>query len=119
MTAHKTHPALLPPALFLRRIALFVALAITIVAVSLVVGMIGYRHLTGMSWIDAFLNASMILTGMGPVSPMPTDTAKIFSSCYALYGGAVYPAVTALVLFPFLHRMLKAMHLEMLEQAGD
>lgn len=82
-------------------------------------GVLGYRVFAQLSWIDAFANAAMILTGMGPVSPMPDTAAKIFASLYALFGGAVYPALTAIVLYPFLHRMIRALHLEALDQDDD
>lgn len=91
------------------RFALFGAASVT---AALAVGMIGYRAVAGMDWVDAFFNASMILSGMGPVDPMPDDRAKLFAGIYALFGGAVYPAVTAIVLYPFLHRMLVLLHIQ-------
>ncbi len=86
--------------------------AVAFLVVSLGLGILGYRWFAGLGWIDSFFNASMILTGMGPVDPMPTDGAKIFASLYAIYGGAVYPALTAVVLYPFVHRMMVALHLQ-------
>ena len=96
---------------FLTRVARYAGFALIFLLVMLGLGVAGYRGFAGLSWIDALLNAAMILTGMGPVDPMPDDAAKIFASLYAIVGGAVYPAVTALVLYPFLHRMLAAFHL--------
>ncbi len=69
--------------------------------------------------MDSFQNSAMILGGMGPVSPMPDDGAKIFASLYALIGGATYPALTAVVLYPFFHRTIRVMHLESLEENDD
>jgi hypothetical protein len=72
----------------------------------------GYRVLGGLGWVDAFLNASMILGGMGPVDRMTTAGAKIFAACYALFSGLVLIAVMGIVLAPWLHRMLHAFHVE-------
>ncbi|MCX8508607.1 MAG: hypothetical protein ORN49_06995, partial [Rhodobacteraceae bacterium] len=97
---------------FLRHAAGFILLALGFLTLSLGAGMIGYHLTAGLGWIDSLLNASMILTGMGPVDPMPGDEAKLFASAYALFSGAVYPAMTALILYPFLHRMLVILHLQ-------
>jgi hypothetical protein len=72
----------------------------------------GYRVLGGLGWVDAFLNASMILGGMGPVDRMTTAGAKIIAACYALFSGLVLIAVMGVVLAPWLHRMLHAFHVE-------
>lgn len=117
MTARHARP--LPRPDFLRRVALFAGFALAFLVVSLGLGMLGYHHFARLGWVDAFFNAAMILSGEGPSNPMTSDGAKIFASFYALFGGAVYPALTALVLYPFLHRMLRAMHLEALEQIDD
>lgn len=97
---------------FIGRVARFLGVAGLCLMVSLGIGIIGYHGIVGLGWVDSLLNASMILTGMGPVDTMPTDGAKIFASVYAMFGGAVYPILTAVVLYPFVHRMLKALHLE-------
>lgn len=97
---------------FLRHMAQFALYAALFLVVSLGLGVLGYRWFAGLDWIDSFFNASMILTGMGPVDPMPTDGAKIFASLYAIYGGAVYPALTAVLLYPIAHRMMVALHLQ-------
>ena len=96
---------------FWARVARFGGFALLFLVVMLGLGVAGYRVFAGLPWIDAFLNAAMILTGMGPVDAMPDDAAKIFASLYAIVGGAVYPAVTALILYPFLHRMMAVLHL--------
>jgi hypothetical protein len=100
---------------FIGHLARFVGFAVLMLIVSLGIGMVGYHITAGLSWIDSFLNASMILTGMGPVNPMPDDAAKLFSSAYAIFGGAVYPAMTAIVLYPFVHRMMHVLHVESAE----
>jgi len=96
--------------MFVRRLATHSAAALGLLAISLVIGMLGYVAFERMSWIDAFLNASMLLGGMGPVNPPQTDAGKIFAGVYALYSGLVF-IVTAAVLFaPILHRVLHRFH---------
>ena len=97
-------------AMFVRRLATHSAAALGLLAISLVIGMLGYVAFERMSWIDAFLNAAMLLGGMGPVNPPQTDAGKIFAGVYALYSGLVF-IVTAAVLFaPILHRVLHRFH---------
>jgi hypothetical protein len=81
-----------------------------LIAVSLLMGTVGYRELEGMPWVDAVLNASMILGGMGPITPLATTAGKLFASAYALYSGLVLVAASAILLAPFLHRLLHEMH---------
>lgn len=83
-----------------------------LIAVSLLVGVLGYRHLAGLSWTDSLLNAAMILGGMGPVDPLPGDGAKLFASAYALYSGVALLTTVSLLLAPAVHRVLHRMHLE-------
>lgn len=98
------------------RIALrFAVFAFGFLFTALGVGVLGYHHFVGLDWIDSLLNASMILTGMGPVNQMPDDEAKIFASCYAIFSGIVYPGFAAIILYPFLHRALAIFHLQTLE----
>jgi len=86
--------------------------AISILAVALGIGIAGYHFIAGFSWIDAFLNASMILTGMGPVGELTTTPAKIFASCYALFSGCIFITVIAVALAPALHRVLHRFHID-------
>ena len=81
---------LLPRRAFLFRLMRFTGAALLLVAGSWGVGILGYRTLEGMSWIDATLNAAMILGGMGPVDPLRTDAGKLFASFYALFSGIVF-----------------------------
>jgi len=76
--------------------------------ISLFIGMWGYHHLAKLSWIDSFLNASMILAGMGPVAPLESDASKIFAGCYALYSGGAFLVAMAVLLAPILHYFLKS-----------
>ncbi len=81
-------------------------------AIALFAGMLGYRYLGGLSWVDSLLNASMILGGMGPVDTLKTDAPKIFASFYALFSGLVFIGLLGLLLAPFIHRVMHKLHLE-------
>ncbi|WP_312262899.1 hypothetical protein [Candidatus Igneacidithiobacillus taiwanensis] len=86
---------------------------------SLSIGILGYHFLAGIDWIDSLLNASMILSGMGPVSSLHGTVAKLFASVYALYSGVVYLAVSAVLLYPLVQRLLKILHLQALNTAAS
>lgn len=87
-----------------------VLLACALIAASLGIGVVGYHVFGGLAWIDALLDASMILGGMGPVHELTSDGAKVFASCYALYSGLAFIGVAGFVLAPFVHRMLHSFH---------
>lgn len=87
-------------------------LAAIIVAIAVSIGTLGYATWGGLSWLDAFLNASMILSGMGPVDRMQTSAAKLFSAVYALFSGLVFVGLMGIVLAPWVHRLLHWTHLE-------
>ncbi len=108
---HK-HQPLAPLPVFLHRVVLSFGLAGTVIAVSLALGLAGYHWIAGQAWIDALLNASMILGGMGPVSSLNSDAAKVFASLYALYSGLVLIAVMGILIAPIAHRMLHRFHLD-------
>ncbi len=114
MYEHKSKP-LLPRRKFYQRIALNAGVVVGIVAFSLFMGSAGYHYLAGLPWIDALLNASMILTGMGPVDPVKTTAAKLFATFYALYSGIAFLTMMAILMAPLLHRFLHKFHLEMSE----
>ena len=86
-------------------------IAIVLMATSLGIGACGYHFLAGLPWVDSVLNASMILTGMGPVDVLHSDAAKIFASAYALFSGVVFISLMALLLMPVAHRVLHKFHL--------
>ena len=111
MYEHQTHP-LLSRAKFVRRVGRHLLLALFLIGVALGMGVLGYHCLGGLSWIDSFLNASMILGGMGPVDPLRSSAAKIFASCYALFSGLAFIGITGVMLAPFAHRLLHRVHLE-------
>jgi hypothetical protein len=101
---------LLPRADFIRRVVNHVAAACGLLAVSLMVGMVGYVSFERLSWIDAFLNSAMLLGGMGPVDPPCTTPGKVFAGLYALYAGLVFIVTAALVVTPLLHRLIHRFH---------
>ena len=83
-----------------------------VVAISLAIGTAGYHFLDGLGWVDSFLNASMILGGMGPVDPLKTTAAKLFAALYALYAGFVLLISVGIIIAPVFHRLLHRFHLE-------
>jgi hypothetical protein len=97
---------------FLRRLLLYGLLCLILVVFSVGIGMLGYHAFANLNWIDSFHMACLILTGMGPVNEMKTETAKLFSSFYALYSGVAFLSMTAVFLAPILHRLLHILHLE-------
>lgn len=106
------HEPLLPRELFVRRLARWSAVAGAVLLGSLTFGVCGYHFLEGLPWIDALLDASMILGGMGPVDPIRTTTGKLFASFYALYSGLAIISVAGLLLAPIVHRFLHRFHVE-------
>lgn len=86
-------------------------IGLLLIMFSLVIGMLGYHFIEHLSWIDALLNASMILSGMGPVNPVQTDAGKLFASFYALYSGIIPLAAAGVLAAPILHRFLHRFHL--------
>ncbi len=98
--------------LFARRVARSFAAGALIIVVSLSVGMLGYHWLEGMRWIDSFVNAAMILSGMGPLEPLKTDGGKLFAGLYAIYSGLAVILIAGVVFAPVLHRFLHRFHLD-------
>lgn len=103
---------LLSPRAFRLRLARYVLAALLLASVSLGAGMVGYHVLEKMDWLDSFLNASMILGGMGPVAELKTHGGKLFAGCYALFSGMIFLVVAGLVLSPMIHRLLHKFHFE-------
>ena len=88
-------------------------LSLLLLLFSLIIGVVGYVYFFELNWIDALLNASMILTGMGPVDVAKTDGAKLFASFYALYSGVAFLTSVAVIFAPVLHRFLHRFHLDL------
>ena len=108
---HRTEP-LLPREQFYRRLIRHMLLAFGLMAGSLGLGVLGYHLTEGLSWLDSLLNASMILSGMGPVAVLHSPAGKLFASFYALFSGAVFLGMAGIVVAPIAHRLLHRLHLE-------
>ena len=111
MYEHHKEP-LLPFGHFLKRLLSSFLLALGFITISLIIGAAGYHATEKLPWIDSFLNASMILTGMGPVDAMKTTSGKLFATFYSLYSGIAFLTIAALILTPVIHRFLHRFHLE-------
>lgn len=96
--------------LFVRRLGLNLGLALILIAVLLAVGILGYRMLEGLGWLDAYAHAAMILSGMGPYDEPATAGGKFFEGTYALFSGLVVVATTGLILAPVFHRIMHGLH---------
>lgn len=110
MYEHKKQPLLSAQAFF-RRVAVNAFIAVVFIAFSLLMGSAGYHFTENLSWIDSTLNASMILSGMGPVDALHTTAGKLFATFYCLYSGIAFLTIAALLLGPFIHRFLHRFHL--------
>lgn len=111
MYEHKTNP-LAPAAIYYRRVVKNLAIAICIILICLFIGIIGYHFTANIPWIDSVHNASMILSGMGPVAVVNTVIGKWFSSFYALFSGVVFITNIGVVIAPIAHRFFHKFHLE-------
>ena len=83
-----------------------------LIALALLLGMWGYHHFESMSWVDAFANAAMILSGMGPLTPLLTNPGKLFAGCYALFSGLLFIVILGIIFGPLVHRFLHQFHLD-------
>jgi hypothetical protein len=109
MYEHRSDPVA-PRAVFLRRLARSGGMGLIAIAVSLLVGMLGYHSIEGLSWIDAFLNAAMLLGGMGPLEHERNTAGKLFEGFYAIYCGLAVISVAGVMLAPVIHRFLHKLH---------
>jgi hypothetical protein len=91
------------------------AIVAALIAGALAIGAVGYHVFDGLPWLDAVLNAAMILTGMGPINAISTDAAKVFATVYALFSGVFFLTMVALLLAPALHHFLHRFHLNLSE----
>ena len=108
----KRAEALATGRVFARRLLLHGAAAASLIGASLALGVAGYHYLGGLAWLDALVNAAMLLGGMGPVDALHTAPGKLFASCYALYCGLIAVLATGVLLAPVLHRLLHRFHLD-------
>lgn len=103
---------LLPRSAFIARIMWSAGIALGLVIVSLAIGAFGYHKTLAIPWVDAVLNAAMILTGMGPVNQINTTSGKLFATLYAIYSGVAFLTMAAVLFAPLLHRFLHKFHLD-------
>ena len=103
---------MLSRAAFIRRMLGYGASALLIVAIALGAGMLGYHRFEQLSWLDSFLNAAMILGGMGPVDAVHSNAGKLFAGCYALFAGLIFLVAVGILFTPAVHRLLHRFHVE-------
>ncbi len=111
MFEHKRNQ-LLPFSAFIKRVLKYFAYSLFLIGFALLIGTLGYHYFADLKWIDAFCNASMILTGMGPAADMISNSAKLFSSFYALFSGIAFLSTIAIFFAPIAHRILHTFHIE-------
>lgn len=97
---------------FVARLSFNFIVASFVVGISLWIGMWGYHDLCKLDWMDSFMNASMILSGMGPMAAPDNTAGKIFAGCYALYSGLVLVLSSGLIIAPIAHRLLHRLHVQ-------
>ena len=103
---------ILPPKEFAKRVLKYSVFSISLLVVSIGIGITGYHFIGELNWIGSFYNASMILTGMGPVNAMEKDSAKLFASLYAIFSGVIFLSTVAIFFSPFAHRIMHLLHIE-------
>jgi len=108
---HRSEP-ILPGRLFVRRLVEHGVIAVLLLVISLCIGVVGYHAIEGLAWVDAILEAAMILGGMGPVNPLHTSAGKLFTAAYAFYAGVAFLATVGLLIAPVVHRLLHRLHAE-------
>lgn len=108
---HRRQPVI-PAGHFAVRMGRAILLWLALTVVGLAIGMAGYAASEGMSAVDAFVNAAMILSGMGPVTELKTESGKLFAGFYAIFSGLFVVIATGFVLAPLLHRVLHSFHVE-------
>lgn len=113
------HEPLLPRAAFFLRLARHIAAGLGLIAAALSIGVLGYHFFEGLPWVDAVVNAAMILGGMGPVDALHTVGGKVFASIYALFSGLLFLVVAAVLFAPLIHRLLHRFHLDIADDEPD
>ena len=107
---------ILPPKAFAKRVFKYSLFAICLLVFSLGIGVLGYHFIGALNWIDSLYNASMILTGMGPVNELKTDTAKLFASVYAIFSGVIFLSTVAIFFAPFAHRLMHLLKIDEIDE---
>ena len=108
----RKHEKLAPVSVFAKRMAASVAISGVLIFIALLIGVTGYHWIAGFSWVDSLLEASMILSGMGPVNQLTTSGSKIFASVYALFSGVLFIGVMGIILAPIVHRIMHKFHFD-------
>lgn len=108
----RRHEPLLPFRKFVLRVARSVLVSLCVIAFALTLGILGYHFIAEFSWVDSLVNASMILSGMGPVGDFKNDAGKVFASFYALFSGLAFITVAGIIVTPVAHRLLHWFHVE-------
>jgi hypothetical protein len=96
--------------IFIKRLSQTASLGLILIVIALGIGMVGYHHFEKMPWIDAFANAAMILSGMGPLAPLQYSSGKIFAGLYALFSGLMFIVIMGIIFSPIIHRTLHKFH---------
>ena len=112
---HKSQP-IASRNIFIKRVYRNTLLATGILSFCLIIGIVGYKYLGPMSWIDALHNASMILSGMGPVAEIKTIAGKLFSSFYAIFSGVAFITNFGVLIAPLAHRFFHMLHAEDIDE---
>lgn len=113
----KPQEPLVSYATFIIRLIRSMAFGLFIIAVALYLGMLGYHFFESMSWVDAFANAAMILSGMGPLVPLTTTGGKLFAGCYALFSGLAFILIIGIIFSPIVHRFFHKFHVNNKERS--
>lgn len=108
----RRHDQLASRSVFVKRIVASLVVALAMIVIALLIGIAGYHFIAGFNSIDSLLEASMILGGMGPIKELPTDSAKIFASIYALFSGLLLIAMMGIILAPVIHRVMHKFHVD-------
>ena len=106
---HHHHP-LISRSAFFRRVSIFTLVGLCLIGISLALGMLGYHVFEQLGWLDSFLNASMIMSGMGPLWSPQSDAGKLFAGLYALYSGLALLVFVGITFAPLIHRLLHVFH---------
>ncbi len=108
---HHKEP-LIPPHRFYYRLGKHILIAASLIGVALFLGILGYHYIEGLPWVDSFAEAAMILSGMGPLSPIHSNAGKLFAGFYALFSGLIFISVIGIISAPIIHRFFHSFHLE-------
>ncbi|MFT4832555.1 MAG: hypothetical protein ACI815_002211 [Psychroserpens sp.] len=112
----KKHKGILLPREFAKRVLKYTFFSLMLLFISIGIGIFGYHYFGDLGYLDSFYNASMILTGMGPVDQMKTEGAKLFASFYALFSGVIFLSTVAIFFAPIAHRLMHILRIEELDE---